>query len=302
MRERRHEYAEYVIHKPSPFEQLGGIWPIRAGQNIAKPQYDVGPRIIEWYSLHIVLSGAVCLAHQGQTIVLSEGDLFCLYPQVQYRYWQETALAGVALRMNWLAFQGEQAAPMLEGIGLSREKPFARGKATSDIRALMGDILEKMRHPHHQDSLPLLSLMYSLFALLAKTSAPPTASKEAPSESREHPGKDSVWLKKSVEFLHKRFAEGVTVSDAVEVAGVHRSHFYSAFIREFSMSPQKYVIKLRMERAAALLANPDLLITEIAQSVGYPDLYSFSRAFVHYYGLSPSRYRASKRPGSGGAR
>lgn len=280
MKDRGHEYAEYLYYTLSPFDQLGGIWPVRAGQNVAKPNYCVSSRTIQCYSLHFVLSGNVRLSYNDQLETLAKGDLFCLHPHVAYSYWQPGASADPALRMNWLAFEGEQAVPFLEQIGITKNKPYLRKRVTPEMEALMGDILAALRSSDQNGSLPLLSMMYELFVLLAR-----------PHRSASSTGKDTEWLQRSIRYLNTRFMEGITVSDAVEMAGVHRSHFYTEFTREFGMSPQRYLMKLRMERAAAMLTNPAFSITEISLSVGYPDLYSFSRAFVKYYGTSPSGFR-----------
>ena len=47
-----------------------------------------------------------------------------------------------------------------------------------------------------------------------------------------------------------------------------------------------------MERAASLLKDPAIRITEIASRVGYPDNTYFSKAFRNYFGVSPSEYRS----------
>jgi hypothetical protein len=36
MQEYFNEYAEHWFHTPTPLEKAGGIWPIRAGNNLAK--------------------------------------------------------------------------------------------------------------------------------------------------------------------------------------------------------------------------------------------------------------------------
>ncbi|WP_374992061.1 helix-turn-helix domain-containing protein [Paenibacillus sp. LHD-38] len=57
------------------------------------------------------------------------------------------------------------------------------------------------------------------------------------------------------------------------------------------MSPMKFVQQLRMNEAALLMKQTDYKLAEIAQSVGYPDLFSFSKAFKKQLGVSPNTYR-----------
>ena len=53
------------------------------------------------------------------------------------------------------------------------------------------------------------------------------------------------------------------------------------------------ILKLRMERAAALLAHSHLSIDTIAQRVGYGAKSSFYRTFSAYYGKTPAEYKKS---------
>ena len=62
-----------------------------------------------------------------------------------------------------------------------------------------------------------------------------------------------------------------------------------------------YVATLRMHRAAYLLADENLRISEIGAMVGYDDLYYFSRCFKKHYGLSPRAMRRRMQHPNGAA-
>src|SRR5690606_37221192 len=72
--------------------------------------------------------------------------------------------------------------------------------------------------------------------------------------------------------------------------GVHRSHFTKEFVNEFGITPVQYLLSLKMNRAKEMLSEKSFSITEIAYSLGYSDLYSFSRAFKNFFGVSPTKY------------
>jgi len=57
------------------------------------------------------------------------------------------------------------------------------------------------------------------------------------------------------------------------------------------MPPAEYISKVKMNKAKELLLGTSASITEIAYSLGYPNLFSFTRAFKKYYSISPSAYR-----------
>ncbi|MBB6633093.1 hypothetical protein J2Z47_003456 [Cohnella thailandensis] len=80
MKETAYEYVDFRYYTPSEFEKLGGLWPIRSGTNVAKANYAVGTRMIECYSIHVILNGSVDYTFEDGKARLRKGDLFCLYP------------------------------------------------------------------------------------------------------------------------------------------------------------------------------------------------------------------------------
>jgi transcriptional regulator GlxA family with amidase domain len=60
-----------------------------------------------------------------------------------------------------------------------------------------------------------------------------------------------------------------------------------------------YVRRLRMARAASLLARSDMVIRQIAFAVGYTSLGAFVRGFTRELGKTPSAYRKAVRFRSG---
>ena len=57
------------------------------------------------------------------------------------------------------------------------------------------------------------------------------------------------------------------------------------------MSPKKYIVKEKLDKAKMMLTKTDIPITQIAASVGYPDVLAFSKVFSAYEKMSPSKYR-----------
>jgi AraC-like DNA-binding protein len=281
LKEYEHEFVEHIYYSASEFEKRGGIWPVRAGRNEAKSTYSVGPKIIECYSFHFVKSGSVHLEYKDGAVTLKEGGLFCLYPHLKYQYrgFDSLAESSPPLRMYWLAFNGAQVPQLLDRLSLTRERPYLRNKVTPELEATLKQMLLYMHHPGHGDEYRLQSILYQLFGLL----------NDNQSDYHKDKGGEN-WLTACLNHMNMHYMEGITVADIVRIAGVHRSHLYSEFVRLCGMGPKQYLIKLRMERAAEMLKMRTYTVTEIALSLGYPDLYVFSRAFCTYHGVPPSRF------------
>jgi AraC-like DNA-binding protein len=90
-----------------------------------------------------------------------------------------------------------------------------------------------------------------------------------------------------------------TLSDLGQRVGLGRSVFSARFTRLVGQSMHRYVIERRMAEAAFLLETSDEPIARIASRVGYETAAAFSKLFHRHHGLSPGRYRASRRAGGG---
>ena len=65
------------------------------------------------------------------------------------------------------------------------------------------------------------------------------------------------------------------------------------FKEETGEAPINYLIKMRLERARIQLESDNgQSIKAISNSVGYDDVYYFSKLFKKYYGMSPVHYRS----------
>lgn len=281
MKEYAYEYRASYRYTPSDFDRMGGIWLLRAGRNMAKSNYLVGPRIIDWYSLHFIVSGSLSLSYGNENIHLTQNDIFCLHPNMKHSYSVLDYSPETPLKMFWLAFDGAQAPSLLRRIGVTRDKPFLRNRLTPELLEWIHKLLKTISGQPQNIELKIQSNLYSIFELLANYN-----------ENSQEKAHTNIWLKQSIDYIHAHYMEGISVAEVVRVASVHRSHFYNEFNQLLGISPRQYLIKLRMDRASEMLMKTDLNITEVSLSIGYPDLYSFSRAFYNYYGMSPTHYRA----------
>ena len=73
--------------------------------------------------------------------------------------------------------------------------------------------------------------------------------------------------------------------------GIGRTNFYRKVRELTGISPNDYLRKCRMERAAELLCSSELPVNDVCAQVGMPDAQYFSRVFKAYFGASPSNYR-----------
>ena len=81
------------------------------------------------------------------------------------------------------------------------------------------------------------------------------------------------------------------VSRLAQVSGTSEAYFARSFRDAFGVPPHRYLLTRRVERAAALLRDTDLPVTEIALQTGWNSLGTFGRTFRDVTGESPGELR-----------
>ncbi len=94
-----------------------------------------------------------------------------------------------------------------------------------------------------------------------------------------------------LEYIHQDIERGFTVQELAEVAHVHPNYFIRLFKRHLGVPPIQYITQKKMEKAKQLLITTGSSVSEIAERVGFSDLFYFSKQFKKMTGLTPSEYR-----------
>lgn len=274
------EFMNHVYLNPDDYDKSGGLWPINIGCNLAKLNYQSGPRSIRYYSLHFVKSGCLELTYDKQTIRLEQGNVFCLFPEQIYSY--RIADEKTPLQLGWIAFNGKQAPYLLSSINISEQLPYLRCKITREFLLTFQQILHIGNSRSTRDRLNRYTLMYRLFNQLVTE------------ESAVHtPTKPDNWIEDSKNYMHTHYADDISIQDVAAHVGIHRSYYSKMFTARVGTTPIQYLRQLRMDRALQMLQQGYSII-EIALSLGYSDSTAFTRAFHQYFGAAPTQYYQEK--------
>lgn len=103
-----------------------------------------------------------------------------------------------------------------------------------------------------------------------------------------------VYVKQAMLFIMSNYPEKIKIDALAAQIGITRNYLTKSFQKELGVSPQEFLINIRMERAAELLTSTSLPVNEVAAKVGYSDALAFSKKFKEEYNLSPKSYRETK--------
>ena len=95
----------------------------------------------------------------------------------------------------------------------------------------------------------------------------------------------------AVEYMVQNMGKRLPVSTLACVANISPSYFFSIFKQRTGFSPVAYYTRLRMGRACLLLDSTSVRVKDVAEALGYDDVFYFSRVFKSWTTIAPSHYR-----------
>ena len=98
-----------------------------------------------------------------------------------------------------------------------------------------------------------------------------------------------------LEYISQHYNQGITNDSLAAVAGMSTVYFRKLFTSIMGESPIAHVHHLRIEKAKEMLKSDYGTLSDIAQSLGYSNLYDFSRDFKKHTGVAPSKYEDPKK-------
>jgi AraC family carnitine catabolism transcriptional activator len=98
----------------------------------------------------------------------------------------------------------------------------------------------------------------------------------------------------AIEMMETHLEEVLDIGQLCDAAGVSRRQLERMFDRHFRVSPQRYYIDLRLQRAKSLLKYTDLPVAEIAVACGFGSAAHFSRSYTVWAGKPPTAERPDK--------
>lgn len=272
---------ESVAHYRTPPDTVRalGIAVTGAGRILGQPG-PVGDRVLSCHAGVFVLQGSGSLELRGSHEV-RPGSFFWLPPGVRHSYgpsaggWDE----------YWVLFEGPAAAGYAQLGYLGTAQPVVEPAAPAETQSLCIRLLDLLARPESLDGhVAAASSLHALITAVGTGRRRPTD----PGRARNDLGI------RALELLDG--AEGpVRISEIARELAVSRDSLAVAVRRTTGSTPTVYLMRRRLDRAKALLADTDLPVALIAREVGYADPAYFTRLFTRHVGVAPSTFRGQQK-------
>ena len=261
------------------------LYLVMCGIEQCLPGKEAGSGSRRGYHLHAVISGKGKILTPDGEILVHGGQLFLTVPGKEILYqadWEDPWY------YCWITYDGMRIQECLANAGFTEDVIVQ--DCHIEVRRFLEISQEMVRKPQMSYSNELYRLSLSLqFLALAVESY------------QNQNGKTGLYKQLSIDdlidyaikYINANYAM-VKIREVADYVNLNRTYFTEQFKRRVFMSPQEYLMKIRMEHACQLLEKTQLPVNMIAGNVGYENPLTFSKIFKQKYGVGPKEYRKEK--------
>ena len=249
-----------ILVKDEGFSDLN---PIQFGFEKCAKSHAFGPAIRTYWLIHFVESGCGIFKINGKEYKVNPGEMFVIPPYVETYY---EADSENPWHYVWIGFTNKGKLP--------KELPDV---VTCPDAKKIFDAMRKSTDYSLSRSAYLSARLWDLFVLMWEDGA-----------------SEYTHVEKALEYIHSNYMQDVSVEKIARYLNLDRTYFSVLFKKETGLSPKQYLLNYRMTIASALIAKKHIAISVAANSVGYSDVYTFSKMFKKHFGISPSNYAQEK--------
>lgn len=248
------------------------LYPIQYGESQCENGHCFGPCIRNNYIIHYVYSGYGRFKTEQDQYHLQKGQLFLICPD-QLTYYSADPQQPWLYR--WIEFNGSLVPALLKSAGLTSSSPILTDTENTPAGNALMDMIQN-------DTLCFERLMEKLWAFIfALTKGVKNLSLNQAEE----------YIRKAESFIKANLHKKITVSNVAAHIGIDRCYLSRLFQEYKKISPQQFIISLKLNAAIQYLKNTNITISEAAQSVGYPDAHVFTKAFKNQFKITPTQWR-----------
>lgn len=237
------------------------INPVQFGYENCEPSHRYGPAVRTHWLLHYITKGSGKFVREGKTYSLHAGDIFVIPPYLETYY---EASAKTPWEYIWVGFNCKSSLPEL-----MNQPVISCAEA--------GVIFEEMKLCKNYDggkSAYLCSCIWKLMSLLL-----------------EQGKTKNDYVDKALSYIHSEYVNAITVQDVADRLSLDRSYLSHIFKKRMGVAPGVYLRSYRLNRAAELMTVYGEKPSTAANSVGFDDIFHFSKSFKKQFGVSPRDYK-----------
>lgn len=239
------------------------------------------------YDLWYVLCGQIHIEINSLTSTANEGDAIFFYPSNRYTAYTNSdgcrfiyVHFDFGMGNNYRILDDFNLAGIIPASLISEQAlSFQKGFHEFQKKTTLSSLLFKGC---------FITFLSALFQICIRGNARTTFYTDI--QNRNKVGKLTV-LQPVLDYINQHTHKPLRISELSSVASMSEKYFSNYFKKALGISPAQYIFQLKMNKARNYLYQKKYTIKEIATFLGYPDQYTFSKAFKKYYNVPPSKFK-----------
>lgn len=251
------------------------------GREDCQPGHAYGPNVRSAYLIHLVKKGRGTYWTKTKTYQVRENQAFLIFPNEEVTYQADYEDPWF---YDWVGFSGNGAEECVAAMGFSHNAHVVDVRRTTEMSDCISRIMSLRKADFPEDLLRTAEMM-RFFALIMGDQTMHSA------WGGESGKRFSPYVREAIDYLTANYSQKIRISDLADQIGINRSHLATSFRREAKLSPQEFLMSLRLDKAVFFLQESAFSIRKIAEMVGYDDVFAFSKIFKKHVGVSPRQFR-----------
>ncbi len=255
----------------------------------------------EFFEIACVLSGTFTNYIGDSVLTLTAGDIFILSPNTSHAisaFSDDAILINILVRSSTFERHFLNLIPknnllyhfFSETLFSSSSAPYLIFRTGNDaeVTDYVTGILNESNHNNRYKNTMLSSMVSIFFVYLMRKHESDII---IPGIDSGNENTNSIFI---IEYLQQNYTD-LTLGELAAFFNYSERQMQRILKKMTELSFNEIIRKLRMEKAAELLADDSASIQSIADHLGFYDAQSFRKTFRAYYGMTPKEYRKTER-------
>ena len=232
--------------------------------------------------IEYVVEGRGYLHVNGENYAATAGDVYILRKKTTHTYWSDARYPGVKILFN---IRGSQAEKILDEYQLGDSGRVVLGAEglEQDFRDMLEDLMDSTVGQTERFDRATVNFLKIIIKLTNMQRAAGVHKDDLMSVENE--------MNTLIEYITMNPRRIVSNQELADVIFRSKDYIIKRFFANFGATPYDYQIQQKIFSAKNMLANMNLSVKEIANSLGYDDQHYFSYMFKKRCGMSPTQYR-----------
>jgi AraC-like DNA-binding protein len=243
------------------------------------PNHSHGRDTRDYYLIHYCTGGRGIYYVEGVNYELSEHDGFLILPDMPIVH---RADSKEPWDLCWVAFFGKKIEELLKQANLGKNNLIFHYDRDDYLETCIHNIYDESRG---RKNIAIINGYFYLFMGRIISDY---------QDKKKHPKTRTDGFSHfdgAVNYLRRNIQRYVTVEEIADNLQIGTSQVYRIFKTHTGISPQQYIINMRMQKACTLLAKTDLTIKDISEWLHFEYQSHFTKLFKKFSGYTPSEYR-----------